>query len=118
MEQGVHAQVVKIRQKDLIFTGANKNKNEAKFKFQGLSARSQSWLDLDFDLIEVNFSTSEPDLYKKLVQSHDNTQDKNTFKSLQVPIGNEKCVESFKFYNDTTILNYCQKSLNRYFSVV
>ena len=118
MEKVLYAQVFKLCRKDLKFIAADKNKNEAKFKFQGLSARSQSWLDLDFDLIEVNFSTSEPDLYKKLVQSHDNTQDKNTFKSLQVPIGNEKCVESFKFYNDTTILNYCQKSLNRYFSVV
>ena len=40
--------------------------NEAKFKFQGEYARSQRWFDLDLDWIEVNFSTSEPDLYKKL----------------------------------------------------
>ena len=39
--------------------------NEAKFKFQGEYARSQRWFDLDLDWIEVNFSTSEPDLYKK-----------------------------------------------------
>ena len=42
----------------------NKNKNESKFKFQGLSARSQSWFDIEFDLIEVNYSTLEPDFYK------------------------------------------------------
>ena len=38
-EQGLYAQVVKLRRKDLIFSAADKNKNEAKFKFQGLSAR-------------------------------------------------------------------------------
>ena len=70
------------------FIAENKNLNEAKLKFQGLSARSQSWLDLDFDWIEVNFITREPDLYKKLFESHDDTQDTNTFKSFQVPIGN------------------------------
>ena len=32
-EQGLYAQVVKIRQKDLKFIAANKNKNESKFKF-------------------------------------------------------------------------------------
>ena len=71
----------------------DKNKNEAKVKFQGQSAISQRCLDLDFDGIEVNFSTRDPDLYKKVFQSHYDKQDANTFKSFQVPIGNEKCVE-------------------------
>ena len=64
--------------------------------------------------IEVNFSTREPDFYKKLFQSHDDTQDKNIFKIFQVPIGNAKCVELFKFRIDAPILKYCQKSLNSY----
>ena len=51
MEQGLYAQVVKLRQKYLKFISAKKNKNEAKFKFQGLSARPQRWFDLDFDYI-------------------------------------------------------------------
>ena len=87
-------------------------KNEAKFKFQVQSARSQRWFDLELDWIEVNFSTREPDFYKKLFQSHDDTQDINTFRFSQVPIGNAKCAESFKFQNDAPILKYCQKSLN------
>ena len=62
MEQGLYAQVVKLRQKYLGFTAENKNKNEAKFKFQGQYAKSQRWFDIDFDWIEVNFSTREPDL--------------------------------------------------------
>ena len=110
--------MVKLSRKYLKFITENKNKNEAKFKFQGLFARSQCCFDLDFDWIEVNFSIHEPDLYKKLFQCHDDTQDTNTFKFLQVPNGNSKCVETFKFQNDAPILNYCQKSLNSCFSVV
>ena len=63
-EQGLYAKVVKLRRKDLKSISANKNKNEANFKFQGQSARLQRWFDLDFDLIEENFSTREPNLYE------------------------------------------------------
>ena len=60
----------------------------------------------------MNFSTREPDFYKKLFQSHDNEQDKNTFKTFQVPIGNVKVVKSFVFHKDAPILSYCQNTLN------
>ena len=49
---------------------------------------------------------------KKLFQSHDDMQDGITFKTFQVPIGNVRCVESFKFQNDAPILKFCQKTLN------
>ena len=117
MEQGLYSQVVKIRRKELKFIAANQNKKEAKFKFQGQSERSQPWFDLDFDWIEVHFSTCEPDLYKKRFQNHTDTQDTNTFKRFQVLIGNEKCVETFKFHNDAPILNYCQKSSNIFYFI-
>ena len=110
MEKILYAQVVKLCRKDLKFVATDKNKNEAKFKFQGQSVRSQLWFDLDLDWIEINFSTREPDFYKKLFQIHDDTQDNNTFKTFQVPIVNSKCVESFKFRIDAPILNYCQKN--------
>ena len=118
MEQSLYAQVVKLRRKDLQFVAADKNKSEAKFKFQGQSEISQLWFDLELDWIEIKFSTREPDFYKRPFQSHDDTQDDNTFKKIQVPIGNAKCVESFKFQNDAPILKYCQKTLNSYFSLV
>ena len=111
MEQGLYSQVINIRRKDLKFVETDL-KNEATFKFQGQLARSQRWFDLDLYWIEINFSTREPDFYKKLFQSHDDTQDNNTLKSFQFPIGNGKCVESFKFRIDAPILKYCQKSLN------
>ena len=118
MEQSLYAQVVKLRRKYLKFFATDKNKSEAKFKFQGQSEISQIWFDLDLDWIEINFSSREPDFCKKLFQSHDNTQDNNIFKSFQVPIGNAKCVESFKFQNDAPILKYCQKHWISVVSVV
>ena len=83
MEQILYAQVVKLRRKDLKWVATDKNKNEAKFKFQGQSERSQIWFDLDLDWIEINFITREPDFYKKLFQSHNNTQDNSTFKNFK-----------------------------------
>ena len=67
MEQGLYSQVIMLRQEDLKFVATNKIKTESKLKFQGQSARSQRWFDLDFDWIEVNVSTREPDLYKKKI---------------------------------------------------
>ena len=63
----------------------------------------------------MNFSTREPDFYKKLFQSHVDKQDKDTFKTFQVPIGNAKVVKSFVFHKDAPILSYCQKILNSFF---
>ena len=98
--------------KDLKFDAADKNKNESKFKFQGQSARLKLWFDLDLDWIDMNFSTCEPDFYKKLFQSHDNEQETNTFKFFHVPIVNEKVVKSFVFHKDAPILKKFQKTLN------
>ena len=44
-------------------TEANKDKNEAKFKFQYRFTRPQRCFDLDFDCIEENSSTLEPEFY-------------------------------------------------------
>ena len=97
--------------KGLKFVATDKIKNEAKFKFQGQSARSQDCFDIEFDCIEVNFSRRDPSLYKKAFQIHEDRQYIITIKCFQVPIGNVKCVESFKFQNGAPILKYCQKSL-------
>ena len=88
MEQGLYSQVVMLLRKYLKTTEANKDKNEAKFKFQGQSERLQRWFDLDFDWIEEIFITREPWFYRKIFQRHDETQDTNTFKFFEVPIGN------------------------------
>ena len=79
--------------KDLKITEWNKNKNKAKYKFQGQSAMSQCWFDLDFGCIGVNFSTLEPEFYRDISQGRDDTQDTNTFKIFEVPIRNSKYVK-------------------------
>ena len=112
MEQSLYAQVIKFWRKDLLFDAADKNKTESKFKFQVQSARSQLWFELDLDWIDINFSTREPDFYKRIFQSHDNKQDKDTFKSFQVPIGNAKVVRLFIYQKDAPIIIYCEKTLN------
>ena len=112
MEKKLYAQVIKFWRKDLIFDAADKNKNESKFNFQGQSARSQLWYNLDLYWIDMNFSIRESDFYKISFQSHDDKQDKDTFKTFQVPIRNEKVVKSFMFHKDAPILSYCQKKLN------
>ena len=66
MEKSLYAQVIMFRQKDLKFDAADKNKNKSKFKFQGQFGRSRLWFDLDLYWIDINFSTREPDFYKKL----------------------------------------------------
>ena len=65
MEQSLYAQIVKLWRKDLKFVAADKDKNEAKFKFQGKSATSQLWFNLDLNWVEIKFSTHEPDFYKE-----------------------------------------------------
>ena len=47
MEQCLYAKVVMLRRKYLKTNKENKNRNDNTFKFQGHSARSQGWLDLD-----------------------------------------------------------------------
>ena len=49
---------------------------------------------------------------KEIFQRHNDTQNTNTSKMFQVPIGNSKCVDTFKFHNDARIIKYCQKSFN------
>ena len=112
MEQILYAQVIMFWRNDLKFDASDKNKNESKFKFQGQSGRSQLWFDLDLYRIIINFSTREPDFYKKLFQSHDNQQDTDTFRKFHVTMGNAKVVKSFVFHKDAPILSYCQKTLN------
>ena len=112
MEFFLYSQVIKFWRKELQFYAADKIKTESKFKFQGHSARSQLQFDLDLDWIDINFSTREPDFYKKLFQSHDNKQDKDIFKNFQVPIGNAKVVKSFMYKKDAPIIRYFEKTLN------
>ena len=111
-EKGLYAKVVNIIRKDLKFFAANNNKNEAKFKFQGQSTRSQCWFDLDFDFIEVNFSTREHDLYEA---NFSEPLQYTRYKYIQIPSSSNrkfKTYGNFKFQKDVPMIKYCQMSLN------
>ena len=108
----MYAKALKLRRKYLKFVATYRGGNEAKFKFQCQSASSQIWFYLYLYWIEINFSSREPGFYKKSFQIHNDTHDDNTFKIIQVPIRNAKCVESFKFQNDAPILKHFPKTLN------
>ena len=112
VEQCVYVQVVPLCRKDLKITEENKNKNEVKFKFQGQSARSQRWFNIDLDCIEEHFSTREPIFYKTIYKRHDETKDTNTFKMFVVQIVNTKNMEEIKFNIDAPMLKYRQSTLN------
>ena len=109
MEQSLYARVIMFRRKDLQFDAVDENKNESKFKFQGQSARSQLCFDLDLNWNDINFSTCEPDLYKKLFQSHENEQEKNTFKFFQVPVGNARVKNLLCFIKMLQFSNFVKK---------
>ena len=98
--------------KDLLFYAADKNKTESKFKFQGQSARSQLWFDLDFDWIEINFSSREPDFYKKLFQSHGDTQDNNTFKNFKYQLKMQNVQNHLSFKMTPQFSSIVKKTLN------
>ena len=55
MEQGLYAQVVMIRQKDS--ENKKEKENTKKYNFQGKSAGSRRWFDLDHEWLEENFMT-------------------------------------------------------------
>ena len=111
-KQGLYAQVFMIRHKNFNISEENENnKNENKVKFQSQSEKSHCLFDVDFDWTLENFSTHEPNFYKKIYQRHDETQDKNTFSMFAVPIKNSKNVEERKFHIDAPMLKHRKKHL-------
>ena len=112
-EQGIYAQVVMLCQNYLKTTEENMNKNEDKLKFQGQSARSHCWFDIDYEQIEETFSTREPGIYQIIYRSRDETQNKNTFKMFVVSIVNAQNVEEMNFNTDAPILKYHQKYITQ-----
>ena len=64
LEQGLYAQVVMIRRRES--DNIKEKYKTNKFNFQGQSARTKHWFDLDYKWLKENFMTSEIDLYLKL----------------------------------------------------
>ena len=64
-EKGLYAQVVVIYRKDL---DNYKKDNPKRYNLQGQSARSKLWIYLIHEWLEENFSTHEPEFYKKVIK--------------------------------------------------
>ena len=95
IEQCLYAQVVMIHRKD---PDNKKEKEKTKtYDFQGKSARSTRWFDLDHEWLEENFRTREPDFYKKVYQEKIKGDDKKTYQIFAVPIGNAKTTRNIQF---------------------
>ena len=65
LEQGLYAQVVMILRRESYDI---KEKDETKiYNFQGKSAITKHWFNLDHEWLKENFMTREPDFYKKTI---------------------------------------------------
>ena len=99
-----------IRRKDL-YNKKEKEKTK-KYNFQGKSARSRRWFDLDHKRFEENSMTHETDFYKILYQTKDRGDDTKTYQSFSVTIGNAKTTEKILFHPASSVLKYHQKKSN------
>ena len=110
MEQGLYAQVVMIFRKES--EDKKEKENTKKYNFQGKSARSRRWFDLDYVWLEENFRTREPDFYKKLYQAKFRGDDTKIYQIFGVSIGNEKTTRKVQFHPAAPVIKYHQKSSN------
>ena len=61
-----------------------------KYLFQGHSARSKNWFDLDIEWVKENIITREHQFYKRLFQTNIEVQSGIKYPIFPVTIGNEK----------------------------
>ena len=61
LEQGLYAQVVIIRRRES--DDIKEKYKTKKYNFQGQSARTKHWFNIDHEWLKEKFMTSEPDFY-------------------------------------------------------
>ena len=67
LEQGLYEKVVMIHRTE---SDDIKEKYKTKeFKFQGQSARTKHWFDIDYESLKGNFMTREPYFYLKTISN-------------------------------------------------
>ena len=86
--------VFTIRQKDL--DNKIEKENTKKYHFQGQSARSTSWFDLDYEWLEEKLCTREPDLYAKLYKMNTEVQDMEPYKIFVAQMGNTEITQELE----------------------
>ena len=108
MEQGLNAQVVMILQKES--DNEKKKWKDQEYNFQGQSAISRRWFDLDNEWLEENLSIREPHFYLKMYQTKFRGNDTKTYKIFGVPIGNAKISRKVQFQPAAPVIIYYQKT--------
>ena len=83
-----------------------------KYLFQGQSARSKHWFDLDMECFEENFSTTEPQFYKSLFQTNIEGKYVITYPIFTVPIGNGKETGEIEYDLQAPLVEYHQNTSN------
>ena len=111
-EQGLHAQVVMILQRES--DDKNEKEKTKKYNFQGKSVISRRWFNLDHEWLKENFMTLEPDFYRKMYQTEFRGDDTKTFQMFVVPIGNAKITRKIQFHPATPVIKYHQKIFNSF----
>ena len=88
LEQGLYAKVVMILRRESYDI---KEKDKTKiYNFQGKSARTKHWFNLDHEWLKENFMTREPDFYKKLYDNTFRGDTTHDYKTFGVPIVNAR----------------------------
>ena len=82
--------------------------------FQGQSVRSKHWFDIDIKWFEENFSTIEPQFYKKLFQGSIEGQDGSKYTTLPVTIVNTKETGEILYYPKAPLVEYHQNDYHLY----
>ena len=86
--------------------------NTKKYNFQGQSARSRRWFDLDHEWLDENFSTRKPYFYSRLYQNKFRGDDKKTYQKFGVLIIHAKITGKVQFYPEAPVIKYHQKRSN------
>ena len=79
-EQVLYAQVFLIRRKES--ENQTENKNTKKYNFQGQSARTRRWLNIDYECRKEDSMTREPGFYRKLYKTKFRGDDTKSFSNI------------------------------------
>ena len=108
MDRGLYVQVVMICRRESY--DKKETKNIKKYNFQGKSARSRRWFNIDYQWLKEKFRTLEPYFYRKLYQTKFRGDDTKTYQIFGVIIGNAKITRKVQFHPAAPVIKYHQKT--------
>ena len=108
LEQGLYAKIIMICRRNLYDI---KEKDKTKiFNFQGKSARTKHWFDLDNEWLKENVITGETDFYKNMYQDKFKGDTTHDYQIIGVPIGNAKMTKNVQLHTEAPLINFQKNS--------